>query len=196
MKKVFLSLALITTFGVANAQEGFSKGNTFLTGSLGISSQNDKDFEEKSNSTTFTVGVGHFLSDNVAVGVNLGIGSAKTTLVSVTTEETSAMAVGAFGRYYFSPKSKFSMFGHLGVNYLSGTDKLAEPDLKVTGMDIFAAPGFNYFVSKNLSLEAVIGRIGYTSIKASSGSVNAKGTTGFDFGIDLTNVTFGMNLRF
>lgn len=196
MKKVFLSLALITTFGVANAQEGFSKGNTFLTGSLGISSENDKDADAKSNSTSVSIGVGHFLSNNVAVGVNLGFGSAKTTESSLTTEETSAMTVGAFGRYYFSPKSKFSMFGHLGVNYASITDKTTNPDLKVTGMDIFAAPGFNYFVSKNLSLEAVIGRIGYSSAKASSGSANAKGTTGFDFGIDLTNVTFGMNLRF
>jgi outer membrane protein len=196
MKKVFLSLALITTFGVANAQEGFSKGNTFLTGSLGISSINDKDTDTKSNSTTFAVGVGHFLSDNVAVGINVGFGSAKTTEVSLTTEETSAMTAGAFGRYYFSPKSKFSMFGHLGVNYVSVTDKTTNPDLKVTGMDIFAAPGFNYFVSKNLSLEAVIGRIGYSSAKASSGSANAKGTTGFDFGLDLTHIAFGMNLRF
>jgi outer membrane protein len=194
MKKVFLSLALITTFGVANAQEGFSKGNTFLTGSLGISSENDKDADAKSNSTTVSIGVGHFLSNNVAVGVNLGFGSAKTTESSLTMEETSAMTAGAFGRYYFSPKSKFSMFGHLGVNYASITDKTTNPDLKVTGMDIFAAPGFNYFVSKNLSLEAVIGRIGYSSVKADV--TGAKGTTGFDFGIDLTNVTFGMNLRF
>jgi outer membrane protein W len=194
MKKVFLSIALITAFGVANAQEGFSKGNTFLTGSLGISSENDKDADAKSNSTTFAVGVGHFLSDHIAVGINVGFGSAKTTESSLTTEETSAMTAGAFGRYYFSPKSKFSMFGHLGVNYASITDKTTNPDLKVTGMDIFAAPGFNYFVSKNLSLEAVIGRIGYSSVKADL--TGAKGTTGFDFGIDLTNVTFGMNFRF
>ena len=196
MKKVFFFLALITAFGVVKAQEGFSKGNTFLTGSLGVSSENDKDADSKSNSTTFSVGVGHFLSDNIAVGINVGFGSAKTTEVSLTTEETSAMTAGAFGRYYFSPKSKFSMFSHLGLNYASVTDKTTNPDLKATGMDIFAAPGFNYFISKNLSLEAVIGRIGYTSVKASSGSLNAKGTTNFDFGIDLTNVTFGMNFRF
>lgn len=194
MKKVFLSIALITAFGVANAQEGFSKGNTFLTGSLGISSENDKDSDAKSNSTALSVGAGHFLSDHVAVGINVGFGSAKTTESSLTTEETSVMTAGAFGRYYFSPKSKFSMFGHLGVNYASLTDKTTNPDLKVTGMDIFAAPGFNYFVSKNLSLEAVIGRIGYSSAKADV--TGAKGTTGFDFAIDLTSVTFGMNFKF
>ena len=98
---------------------------------------------------------------------------------------------------YFSPKSKFSMFGHLGVNNQSYTDK-TDPNAKYkeSGLDIFAAPGFNYFISKNLSLEAVIGRIGYTSVKASSGTANAKGTTNFNFGIDLTHVAFGMNLRF
>lgn len=194
MKKVFLSIALITAFGVANAQEGFSKGNTFLTGTLSISSENDKDADVKTNSNTIAVGVGHFLTDHVAVGIGLGFGSAKITETSTVTDETSALTAGAFGRYYFSPKSKFSMFGHLGVNYASITDKTTDPDFKVSGMDIFAAPGFNYFVSKNLSLEAVIGRIGYSSAKADV--TGAKGTTAFDFGIDLSSVSFGMNLRF
>ena len=194
MKKVIFSLAMLASVGIANAQDGYSKGNTFLTGSLGISSQNDKDANYKTNSTTINVGVGHFLSDNVAVGVGLGIGSNKETDGTTTVVEESTLAAGAFARYYFSPKSKFSMFGHLGVNYASATDKTSDPDLKISGMDIFAAPGFNYFISKNLSLEAVIGRIGYSSAKADV--TGAKGTTAFDFGIDLTSVTFGMNLRF
>ena len=79
-------------------------------------------------------------------------------------------------------------------SYASMTDKTSTPDLKVSGMEIFAAPGFNYFVSKNLSLEAVIGRVGYSSAKADV--TGAKGTTNFDFGIDLTHIAFGMNLRF
>jgi outer membrane protein W len=194
MKKLILSIALIAAFGIANAQEGFSKGNTFLTGSLKISSQNDKDEDTKSNSTNFAVGVGHFLSDNFALGVNLGIGSARITEASNSTEETSEMNVGAFGRYYFSPKSKFSMLGHLGVNYTSMKYKTFTPDLKFSGIDIFAAPGFNYFVSKNLSLEAVIGKIGYSSAKADV--TGAKGTTNFNFNFDFSNVGFGMNFRF
>lgn len=192
MKKIMLSLCMLAAVGVANAQDGFSKGNTFITGSLGISSTNDKDADEKDNSTGINLGVGHFLTDNIAVGVGLGFGSSKSTDATTTTAESSTLAFGAFGRYYFSPKSKFSMFGHLGVNYATANNKLAK--VKVNGMDIFAAPGFNYFVSKNLALEAVIGRIGYSSAK--SDVTGAKGSSSFDFGIDLTSITFGMNLRF
>jgi len=193
MKKVFLFIALISIFGIATAQEGYSKGNTILSGTLGISSLNDKDDDTETNNTSFSVGVGNFLTQNIDIGVTVGYGSERVTESSIVTTDNSLFTAGAFGRYYFSPNSKFSIFGHLGVSYLILTDKTSNPDFKVTGMDVFAAPGFNYFISKNLSLEAVVGRIGYSSAKADV--IGAKGATGFDFGIDLSNVTFGVNFR-
>ena len=128
------------------------------------------------------------VSDNLAVGVGLGIGSSKTTIAGATDSDASTMNVGGFARYYFAPKSNFTMFGHLGINYNSENDKIAK--VKTTGMDIFVAPGFNYWVSKNMALEAVIGKIGYSSSKTDvSGD---KGSTGFGLGIDLSSVSFGM----
>jgi len=195
MKKVIFGFALLTCSVIANAQtEGYSKNSTFLTGSVGISSKNDKDELTKSSSFNFTPTVGHFLSDNVAVGVGLGIGSDKVTVDGTTESEKSTFNVGAFGRYYFSPKSKFSMFGHLGVNYNSSTEKIPTPEVKTTGMDVFVAPGFNYFISNKLALEAVIGRLGYSTSKTDESG--AKGSTNFGLDLNLSSIAFGINYKF
>lgn len=191
MKKILLGFALLTVTVASNAQDGFSKGNIFMSGGIGISSSNDKDADAKTSNFAVTPSLGYMVSDNLAVGVGLGIGSSKTTVAGNTASEASALSVGGFARYYFNPKNNFSMFGHLGVNYNSENDKTAE--VKTTGMDVFVAPGFNYWISKNMALEAVIGKIGYSSSKTDE--EGNKGSTDFGLGIDLSSVSFGMVFR-
>ena len=188
MKKILLGFALLTFAVATQAQDGFSKGNIFVSGGIGISSTNEKNSDTKTSDFAVTPSLGYMVSDNLAVGIGLGIGSSKTTVAGTTESEASAMNVGGFARYYFAPKSNFTMFGHLGVNYNSENDKTNE--VKTTGMDIFVAPGFNYWVSKRLALEAVIGKIGYRSSKTDIDGDD--GSTGFGLGIDLSSVSFGM----
>ena len=123
MKKVFLTAAAIFAFGFANAQdkkesngEGFSNGDVFISGTAGISTSKTGDF--KTNTSVFSPSVGFFVADNIAVGLSVGFQTAKVEVpgFDVTNSQT---AVGVFGRYYTTPASKFSLFGQLGVNYLS-----------------------------------------------------------------------------
>jgi hypothetical protein len=192
MKKVIFSFVMIATAFVSNAQDGFSKGSKFLSGNFGISSSDNKDEVTKTSSFSVNPSVGYFISDNLAVGVGLGIGSNKVTVDGDTESESSTMSFGGFGRYYFSPKSKFTMFGHLGVNYNSSDEKVA--DFKTTGIEAFVAPGFNYWISNKLALEAVIGKIGYSTSKADFDG--AESSSNFDFGLNLSSISFGMVMKF
>lgn len=197
MKKLILGLALLTFTVATNAQDGFTKGSKFLTGGIGISSENDKDADTKTSSFSIAPSAGYFITDNLAVGIGVGFGSEKLTISGDTEDETSVMKVGGFGRYYFSPKNKFTMFGHLGINYASLNYKTVggvSADAKVNGIEAFVSPGFNYWISNKLALEALIGRIGYSSSKPDVDG--AKGTSTFDFGLDLTSVSFGINYKF
>ena len=111
MKKVILSVAAVFAFGFANAQEtvseGFAKGDVFISGALGFSSQKQGDAKV----TTFEVApsVGYFVTPNIAIGGRLGFQSVKDETEPIE-EKTNSFSIGAFGRYYFTPASKFSLF--------------------------------------------------------------------------------------
>lgn len=192
MKKVIFSFVMIAAAISSNAQDGFSKGSKFLSGSFGISSTDNKEEVTKTSSFSVSPSVGYFVSDNLAVGLGLGYGSSKVTIDGDTDSETNTLSFGGFGRYYFSPKSKFTMFGHLGINYLS--NDYVSDEYKTTGIDAFVAPGFNYWVSNKLALEAVIGKLGFSSSKGDYDG--AESSSSFDFGLNLSNVSFGMVMKF
>lgn len=203
MKKVILSALAVMTFGFASAQdktssEGFSKGDVFISGSVGISSSKTGDFKE--NNLNFSPRAAYFVDDNIAVGLALGYGTQKIDAgASATNSQTS---IGAFGRYYMTPSSKFSLFGQLGVNFVSndfefGVDAdgdLVALDGKSKGFNIGFAPGFNYFVSDNFAIETSIGVLGYSS--DDNGGNGAEKTNTFELGLDFSNVMFGLTYKF
>lgn len=203
MKKVILSVLAVITFGFVSAQDktssaGFSKGDVFISGSVGISSSKTGDFKE--NNLNFSPRAAYFVDDNIAVGLALGYGTQKIDAgASATNSQTS---VGAFGRYYMTPSSKFSLFGQLGVNFVSndfefGVDAdgdLVALDGKSKGFNIGFAPGFNYFVSDNFAIETSIGVLGYSS--DDNGGNGAEKTNTFELGLDFSNVMFGLTYKF
>ena len=197
MKKVLLSAVALLAFGFANAQEeksngGFSKGDVFVTGAFTFGSTNDKDNDVKTNGFEIAPQVGYFLTENIAVGGKIGFGSYKVENSGTDVVDMSGLTLGAFGRYYFTPASQFSLFGQLGLDYSSMEDKLA--DYKVNGIDAGLGLGLNYFVSSNFSIEAGVAVLGFSSEKADVSG--AKGSTGFNFGGDWRAVTFGVNYKF
>lgn len=195
MKKIILTVATIFAFGVVSAQEGtgFSKGNVFVSGAVGFSSDNDKNADVKTNGFVIEPRVGYFLTENIAIGGKLGYGSEKEDTAGTTTSDVSELTLGAFGRYYFTPASQFSLFAGLGVDYTSATNNLGAK-VKQNGLDVNLGAGLNYFVSSNFSLEAGVGVLGFGSSKSDvSGD---KGSSSFGFGGDWRAVTFGVNYKF
>ena len=65
MKKLLLSAVAVFAFTFANAQdgEGFSKGDVFISGSVGFNSS--KQGDAKSNEFSFSPAAGYFLTENI-----------------------------------------------------------------------------------------------------------------------------------
>ncbi|RTY89661.1 outer membrane beta-barrel protein [Flavobacterium sp. GT3R68] len=205
MKKVIFTVAAIFAFGFANAQEtkvestggkGFSSGDIFMSGSVGISSTSEGD--DKFNSYTVSPKLGFFVSDNIAIGAKIGFTGTKTEDASPLVEDikTSELSLGAFGRYYTTPASDFSFFAELGANFTnSKIEENGAPDDKETGFNIAFAPGVSYFISNNFALEASIGVLSYDTNKPDNGG-NPDSTDTVNFGLNLSDISLGLVYKF
>lgn len=198
MKKVILTVAAIFAFGFANAQEttegGFSNGDVFISGSVGFSST--KTGNQKDNGFEIAPSVGFFVTNNIVLGGRLGYSSNKQENdqdgFDVETKSNS-FQVGAFGRYYFTPASKFSFFGELGVDYVTTKSEINVPvseEYKVNGFAVQVAPGVSYFLNNRLALEATFGILGYATAKPDF--PGAEKTNVFNFGLDTRDISLGI----
>lgn len=194
MKKIVLSMVAVLAFGFANAQEstgkGFSKGSIFVSGSVGIISE--KTGDDKSSGFEIEPKVGFFVTDNIAIGGKLGYASLKSENAVTDTEDEARLTVGAFGRYYFTPSSDFSLFGEFGVDYSSIEDKLADDKAKEIGANL--GLGLSYFVSSNFAIEATWAGLGYTS--NDNGGDGADKTNTIGLGANLSSINFGLLYKF
>jgi len=201
MKKVILTVAAVFAFGFANAQEeakgeGFSKGDVFISGSVGFGTT--KTGDAKNNSFDISPRAAYFVTENIAVGVKLGYTSEKDEPNALTETKVDKFTVGAFGRYYFTPASKFSMFGQLGFDYnnskVTNTVGGVSTEGKVNGFDVALAPGVSYFVSKNFALEATFGELAYKTSKPDADG--AESTNNFGLNVNMASIKLGLVYKF
>lgn len=207
MRKNLLALAALFAFGFSNAQvsddvsnEGFSAGDVFITGSVGFSNTKVEDF--KTDSFTFSPRAAYFVSDNIALG--LAFAYTKTEDDTQMVQNATTMQAGVFGRYYFMPGSRFSLFTQLSLNYLVEDTDFAETNIfeertvTTTGVNVGFAPGINYFISKRFALEANFGILEYTTAKTDSPdpfSDEVKANN-FSVGLDMANINLGLLFKF
>lgn len=200
MKKIILTVAAVFAFGFANAQdkkessEGFSKGDVFVTGAFSINSTNNKNNDTKDNSFEIAPQVNYFLTENISLGAKISFSSDKQSVAGTDTQDDSTVAFGLAGRYYFTPASKFSVFGQLAAEYATVTDNLSTPEFKVNGFGAGLGLGLNYFVSSNFSIETGLAVLNFSSAKADV--TGAKNVSNFEFGGDWRAVSFGVNYKF
>ncbi|WP_320814406.1 outer membrane beta-barrel protein [Flavobacterium sp.] len=198
MKKVLFTAAALFAFGFANAQEeattstgGFAQGDMFMSGAVSIGSEKEGDV--KSSGFEIEPKFGYFVTENIAIGGKLGYTSYKAENGSFDTADMSGLTVGAFGRYYMTPASQFSLFGELGFDYTTWDNKLA--DYQENEMGLGLGLGLSYFVSSNFSIEATWAGLGYTSNDNGGGS-GVDSTNTFGLGADLRAISFGVNYKF
>ncbi|WP_445722108.1 outer membrane beta-barrel protein [Flavobacterium sp.] len=196
MKKLVLSAVAVFAFTFANAQEGegagFSKGDVFISGSVGFDST--KQGDAKSNEFTFSPAAGYFLTENIAAGVRLNVVSGENT------DESTYSQFGAdvFGRYYFTPGSKFSVFGELAVGF--GNEKtereigLVKVETKHSNFGVNAGVGVNYFLSSNFAIEAKWAGLGYNSRKLDADGADAQNS--FGLAVDMSSINLGLVYKF
>lgn len=202
MKKLFIAGA-VALFASVNAQEtetvGFNKGNTFITGSVGFGSITNDD--AKNNSFTIAPSVGYFVSPNIAIGARVGFlnNTVSDEIANVKFEDkTNTFTAGAFGRYYWSPASRFSIFGELNANYATVKNTETQGSVsnsgKADGFNVGIAPGINYFLSNHFALEAAWGVLNYSTAKADFDGATA--TNNFNIGLNLENISLGLVYKF
>ncbi len=193
MKKLILAAVAVFTLGFVNAQDGgFAKGDIFASGSFGYSSQSNGD--AKSTAFQITPRIGFFVSDNIVVGARIGYNAQKQEIPFTDEVKINTFNGGAFGRYYFTPSSKFSIFGELGVDYLSIKTEIASIDTTVDGVGIGGGPGVSYFISDHFALEAFWGALSYSSTKPDIDG--AESTDTFSIGVNLDDINLGLVYKF
>lgn len=213
MKKVLLTLTAVAGLTVASqAQEfGFEKGNFIVEGNFNSSNTNNKNTKEKNASFNFTPKAGYFVTDKIAVGVELGFGQDKKTTFNndiKTVATDKAFGVGAFGRYYFLELgSRFKTYTEVGVGYVNSKEGEREVDgtttidaVKVNGFGANAGIGANYFLTEKIAINfAFTDVISYGSAKADVDG--AKASTAFNTNVNVfnnffDNATFGLTFKF
>ena len=203
MKKLLLSALAVCAFTFSNAQEtetateGFAKGDMMISGSFSIGSTSNVDGMKDVNSSDFAFApkFGYFVTENIAAGVKVGYGVEKAESASVDVWDMQNLSVGAFGRYYMTPATKFSVFAELGFDYLTSENKLSGVvDGKNTGFGIGAGVGVSYFVSNSFALEANWGALGYDTMKNEANG--AESENNFNLGLNTTDVAVGLVYKF
>ena len=202
MKKIILTVAAVFALTFANAQdtkestgEGFSNGDLYLSGTAGFSSTKQGDF--KTDSFTVAPGIGYFISDNLAIEAKLNITSG-TDYVDIFGDgdlyevKSSGFGFAAGVKYYWTPASKFSLSLGANVSYDSVKGEVTgfpgDSTSKIIGINV--PLGLNYFVSNDFALTAGWGGFGYSS--NDNGGDGAEKTTGFNLGLDMSDLSIGL----
>lgn len=207
MKKLLLTLTAVAGLTVASqAQEfGFGKGNVIVEGNLNVNTENNKNTEVKTSNFNFRPKAGYFLTDKIAVGVNLGFGSTTNDNKKTDLEKsTNSFGAGVFGRYYFlEVGSRFKTYAELNADYTSSSSKTKTAnttvkDPKANGFGVNAGIGANYFLTEKIAVNfAFANVIGYNTSKVKGAeSVNEFGVNVNNFNNFFNTATFGLTFKF
>ena len=162
MKKLLLAGAFAVLGVTANAQ--LQKGNYMVGGELAAAKFGLND--GAGYNFAITPQAAFFVQDNWAVGpyVRLGIAGAKGADTQFT------YGVGALSRYYFSPgeqgvdsllkHGRFFLEGNVGI----GGQNASNGGDSANGLDLGFGPGYTYFVTENIGLDASVkinGNLGF-----------------------------------
>ncbi|MET3537844.1 outer membrane beta-barrel protein [Chryseobacterium limigenitum] len=214
MKKLLLAGA-VALFGLSNAQ--IAKGTAYISGQVGYSQEENNNNDSKVESFRVVPTAGYFVGTNLAVGLGVGYASDKTTLTTnnaLTVGESkntqSAFVVAPFVRKYWTIADKLYIFGQLEVpmefgqlkqesvatTTIGGTTNTASTSNKAnyTSIGVNIKPGLDYFLNKNWSIEATFGEFGYNTSKLDVDG--AKSVNNYNFGLNLSAVTFGVKYVF
>jgi outer membrane protein len=200
MKKIFLFTVLVIFTLNINAQGedetnndsnyGWSKGDMYISGSVGLWSQ--KFGEEKENQFNIMPQFGMLVTDHIAVGAQVGYMSYKSEFDGTTTDESNTFMIGAYGKWLCMPENRFTPYLGVGLNYLSENDK--QNDVKYSGIDVGAGAGIIYGLNEHFYLGANYALLSYSTLKADTDGAESLNT--FNIGLDWKQLNFSLAYRF
>lgn len=168
MKKVML-FTLLSAISFAGFSQT-SKGTWLVGGTAGFTSS--KYGSAKYTSVDFSPNAGYFVIENLALGLNVQIGSETSNLGGGASDvKTSSTYFGPNVRYYFTSLGKNAkLFGN--GTFVFGNEKAGSVSTSSTAWGLSAGPAF--FLNKNVALEIAVG---YSSakVKDANESMNSFG---------------------
>ncbi|RYD53472.1 MAG: porin family protein [Sphingobacteriales bacterium] len=200
MKKIFLSLAAIASFGAANAQK---MGDVFVYGNIGYTDvKNEVSGSGIPTTTTshertfnFAPGIGYQFDRNWAIGLSGNFEAMKNTVPATggeTGTKQSLTYVGPFVRYTQPLSPMFFLYGQLNAqyvraNYTELTAGVKTGELEGNGFAVNVMPALGINVSRSIAVVGSFGKLGYSRVK-----LNAP-TGGSDLIASGIDATFGSN---
>ena len=148
------------------------------------------------SSFTFSPSFGYFVSDNLAVGASLSLGSTRTG-TGPGKEVTTAFSFGPFARYYlFTSNEQFAFFGQAGLNFgTQKTDPAFGGVTKGNSLSFAVAPGAAFFFNEHWALELAITGFVISSSDPNTSNDNDK-VTRVDFDIRSFSPSLGVRYHF
>ncbi len=191
MKKNVSIIIFLLFTGSASAQ--IAKGSLFFGGGFNINSNKTETAADDLKSSSFSIepSGGYFISDNLAIGLDLGFTSSTLT----NEDKESEFAFGPFVRFYkfLDDESKFAIYGQGVIDFSSGKNDPNDPLLNETkfgSTTVYVAPGFAYFFNKKWALDFQLRGISFTSSDPNKNVDNNK-QTGFNFGASSFSPSLG-----
>ncbi|QSB25747.1 hypothetical protein D0809_07480 [Flavobacterium circumlabens] len=161
MKKIvtLISIALICLTAKAQEVDKGLKGAWFATSQFGY--QQTKTADVKNTSLSVLPIVGTFVTPSVAVGAGFGYMNIKSDSDKGTAAKTDLIVIQPLARKYWNVAGSLYFFGQLAAPIITGKEK--QSDLKITQFGLSLSGGFDYFVTKNFSVEFSYDLANFTS---------------------------------
>jgi outer membrane protein len=152
MKKTIIFLLCVISMSAAKAQT--AAGNMMVGGAFKYTSHSENGGDSKRNTIMFSPSFGYFISDNLAIGGEIGLEST-TQDVGTQNLKSSSFGIGPFVRYYkYTGNENFAFFGQAGFAYAAGKrEQAAGGDVKTSTFFFDVSPGFSYFFTDHWALD-------------------------------------------
>ncbi|PCE63750.1 outer membrane beta-barrel protein [Sediminicola luteus] len=194
MKKTIvftLVLAFISSLGYAQ-DFGLQKGDVAVSGNFAFGA--DKVGDLKTDQFEFSPSLGLMISDHVALGAGFKVGNLKKEVADEADIKLNNFSAGVFGRYYFTPKKRFTLFVQGELDYVRKKEKQGGNEINAKGFATALSGGMTFWMSKNFALEASLGVLSFERSKPDySGAPVTKKT---EFGAGLQDVKVGLIYKF
>lgn len=166
MKKILVVLALMA--GVQQLHAQTATNDWMVGGNFRLNTT------DNNTAISFTPNAGIFIIDNLAIGGNLSLSYSKFGNTKVTD-----FGIGPFARYYFTTESQaVRPLLHGSFNFLSNRTKNSLGTGTNSGTSYFVGGGAAIFISKNVSIDALMG-YDHSKLKNFSGSGGFAFNVGF-----------------
>jgi len=169
MKNFLLAAGIVLMSFTAQAQEKSQglKGAWFATSQFGYTQT--KNGDSKATNLTILPIVGTFVTPSVAVGVGIGTINVKNEDATGTNANTNLFVAQPLIRKYWNVAGSFYFFGQVAAPIITGKEK--ESNLKISQYGLAASGGFDFFVTKNFSVEFSynLANFSSTTLKPNSG---------------------------